>query len=479
MKKIIKVIKILFISVCVIGCFSTIQENEVVAETTSDFEADEDYYYDLCSSTGLTTEEKETCTQFRSYIADKQEELEEEMDELESSISELKSNIANEGQKIAEYSERIDELDSQITAIETSISKIETNIEALNAQIAEREANIESLNNQIKASLVVTQSANRTNSYISFIMGATSFVDLFRRISAVNELTSYSYTKMQEMEEEKVLLESDVEELQEQKDSLTQSQAELETTKASLEKLQALTEELIAEFQRQEAELEEQWESASEDFTALDEALESIDDALKYVSSSSSFGYPFKNKSFRISASGFYYAGGGFHAALDIAGLGYSTSIYAIANGYVFAVGSGCSATGGYLGNTCNSGRGNYVFYIVEVDGKYYSVYCQHLSSVNVSVGDVVYKGQTIIGVSGNSGNTSGAHLHLAIYYQGTTSETTIEEIIQRYKRYGIRFGLSYNYSGTCTARNWKAPCFEDVSAIYGWYYPNSYYVGG
>ncbi len=221
MKKVIKVIKILFISVCVIACFSSVEENTntVIAATTSDFEADEDYYYDLCSSTGLTTEEKETCTQFRSYISDKQDALEEEMEELESSIEELKSNIENEGQKIAEYSERIDELDSQITAIETSIAKIESNIETLNAQIAEREANIESLNNQIKASMVVTQSANRTNSYISFIMGATSFVDLFRRISAVNELTSYSYTKMQEMEDEKALLENDVEELQDQKDS--------------------------------------------------------------------------------------------------------------------------------------------------------------------------------------------------------------------------------------------------------------------
>ena len=55
----------------------------------------------------------------------------------------------------------------------------------------------------------------------------------------------------------------------------------------------------------------------------------------------------------------------------------------------------------------------NYGTYVVVNHGKFESWYC-HLSSVSVQVGQIVEQGQTV-GLSGNSGKSTGPHLHFAI----------------------------------------------------------------
>lgn len=100
----------------------------------------------------------------------------------------------------------------------------------------------------------------------------------------------------------------------------------------------------------------------------------------------------------------YYYSDGrnhgsryGYKKAMDIAG-----------GGDILAVESGTVITAKNLGN---SSFGKYVE-IKHSNGKI-SLYA-HLKSYNVSVGDKVTKGQKI-GVMGNSGNSTGTHLHFEI----------------------------------------------------------------
>ena len=90
------------------------------------------------------------------------------------------------------------------------------------------------------------------------------------------------------------------------------------------------------------------------------------------------------------------------HPALDIAGLPYGAPIYASNNGVVTLA-------------KYYSSYGNCV--IINHNNGYYTLYA-HMSSINVSVGQVVSKGSTI-GRIGMTGSATGPHLHYELWIGG------------------------------------------------------------
>ncbi len=102
---------------------------------------------------------------------------------------------------------------------------------------------------------------------------------------------------------------------------------------------------------------------------------------------------------------------GSHHDALDISGTGFGSPIYAAREGTVISVNTGCPKNG-YLGSSCGSGYGNY---IIINHGNGYDIIYAHLASVNVGVGSKVKRGQ-VIGAMGNSGSSTGTHLHFGTY---------------------------------------------------------------
>lgn len=91
-----------------------------------------------------------------------------------------------------------------------------------------------------------------------------------------------------------------------------------------------------------------------------------------------------------------YYSGG--HKAIDIGSLPVGSNVVAPATGKITYAGWN------------DSGYGN----LVVVNSGGYNIYLAHLSQVDVSVGDEIEQGQKI-GESGNTGNSTGPHLHLEI----------------------------------------------------------------
>lgn len=57
-----------------------------------------------------------------------------------------------------------------------------------------------------------------------------------------------------------------------------------------------------------------------------------------------------------------------------------------------------------------NQGYGN----LVIVDNGTYKTYYAHLSKIPVSVGQTIQKGE-VVGLSGNTGNSTGPHLHYEV----------------------------------------------------------------
>ena len=245
-----KKVLLLIISILIVALFSLdpkLYSLSIKAED-EDFENNYDYYCELCTTkTNLTDEEKDICIRFKEYEQRRQQQLKELLDEAKGNLEEMKANILQEGQKIEMYNQQIDQINKQIESIKSSILKIEENITALNVQIEERQIKIDELNTSIKDRMVANQSNVVTNSYIKFIMGANTFIDLLRRISAVSEITNYDLDKIDQMQQEKVLLENDLQQLQIQKDNLADQQTQLQNSKAGLESLKSITEQLIEE----------------------------------------------------------------------------------------------------------------------------------------------------------------------------------------------------------------------------------------
>ncbi len=118
--------------------------------------------------------------------------------------------------------------------------------------------------------------------------------------------------------------------------------------------------------------------------------------------------------SYWISA-GWRYSSGSLHAAYDLAcplGTPVRSGVY----GTVAATADG--AHNNRPGEAIWSGkRSNWVLIYSTMNGKKVSSYYQHLSpGVKVSRGQKVKPG-TLLGYSGNSGNSSGPHLHYHAYY--------------------------------------------------------------
>lgn len=109
-----------------------------------------------------------------------------------------------------------------------------------------------------------------------------------------------------------------------------------------------------------------------------------------------------------------YYSSGSYHGAVDY-GCPKGTPVYAAESGTVTVYDGGYGD--GYYGCKDGSGWGNY---IDIVHGNGYKTRYAHMSAGRfvVKTGAKVERGQ-LIGYSGHSGNSTGAHLHFGLYLNG------------------------------------------------------------
>ncbi|MBQ9024195.1 MAG: peptidoglycan DD-metalloendopeptidase family protein [Bacilli bacterium] len=115
-----------------------------------------------------------------------------------------------------------------------------------------------------------------------------------------------------------------------------------------------------------------------------------------------------------IVTSEFKYRWGRLHAGIDISGCGFGSPIYSIGNGVVTEVTSNCPGQG-YYGSKCGGGYGNVVY---ASYGNGMIVKYGHLNTVTVHVGQSISRG-TVIGTMGNSGSSTGTHLHFEVRVNG------------------------------------------------------------
>ena len=334
-------------------------------------------------------------------------QFEAEVAKYTAELEAKKNKVAKNDKEVAEIKNKIKSIEGQITKAEQDIKNLQKEIDESNKKIKEKKA-------ESKKIMEYYQISNGENVYLEYAFGATSITDMIYRMSVVEQLTEYNDKVMKELDQLIKRNEQSQKTLASKKDELGKLRKDLNSEK---EKINADTASLKAAMPG----LEEQIKAAKQQIQDLrrmgcgpNESVQSC--TARYYSrfvpqaSSGSYGggggaisTPSANGFYRPIEYGYLTQGyrGMSHMGVDISSSNKTITIYPIAAGQISA--KYYDAYGALVLKVRHNVGGRII----------YSTYA-HLSSWSVSVGQNV-SAATPIGRMGNSGYSTGPHLHLEL----------------------------------------------------------------
>lgn len=338
----------------------------------------------------------------------------ERIDEAQKKQEEIQKDIdAAKGEKQVSVAAK-EAIDREISALQTDIDSLSSRIADSDRKIAEKETELQKAQEECdrqyasycdRAELLLERGSV---SYLEILIKADSFEDFLTRAALVQEIAEYDNNKLKTLQkyaEEVKLLKQ---ELEDERATVVALKADADTKMASLEAKRAESQAII--------------DSISGNISELQKALDAQERAeaaaraeiARLTSNSASSSTPYSGGAFAWPSTSSYITSSygtrthpitgkvKTHTGLDI-GAAHGTDIYAAADGTVLISGWN---TGGY---------GNYV--VIDHGGGLTTLYA-HCSSLVVSAGQRVSKGQ-VIAKCGSTGMSTGPHLHFEVLKNG------------------------------------------------------------
>ena len=358
--------------------------------------------------------------------------LKAQQEAIKSQQQQQASNIQSLKDQKADVMAQKEALDMQCSLLLQEIANVEAQIELYNNLVAEKEVELaaaqakEAEQAELFRTRVREIEENGRVSYLILLLDSKDVSDLLSRMDIIGEIINYDkrleeklIAARQEVEAAKAALEQALAEQEAKK-------AELETQKAALEQQVAAAEQMIKDLQADidaaaalYAQAEAQKQALQNQINAKVAELVAQEQAAKQAAAAA--GQPAYNPAAAVGATGTMMwpaVGHGIsspfgyrvhpitgvykmHTGVDI-NVGYGTPVYAADGGTVILAG-------------WNGGYGNCV---VLNHGNGLTTLYGHMSSINVSVGQSVSRGQTI-GLVGSTGASTGPHLHWEVMVNG------------------------------------------------------------
>lgn len=339
-------------------------------------------------------------------ISDVQQKIKENNEKREKNNAELKelNSIANSVEK------EIKKLDLEENNLNLQIDGIELEIEELNTKIIANEIAIDKLNVNIDENNTILEQRLRASykrgdvGYLEIILNSENLIDALTRMDMIQlivkddvELLGQIQIQKSSLEELKAIQESNKKGKEDKKLELLNSKKELAKKQSEKEAYMLVLEKDIKEKMRQE----EQFKKDDQD---LQKKLASMLNAEKYVGGIMQYPLPLEHT--RITSEFGtrphpIYGYMSTHRGTDIA-CPTGTDVYAANDGKVILA-------------ERHSQYGNYI--IIDHGGKIATLYA-HNSKLLVKVGQEVKRGQ-VIAKSGNTGMSTGPHLHFEVRENG------------------------------------------------------------
>ena len=322
----------------------------------------------------------------------------------------------------------VSEVSDQISDVESEINTLSNKIDELKNSISEKEADLKQKESLLDERLAASYMNGGTSPYMDALFSG-GVVNLVTNYDMIKQIAEYDNNLINEVKNTKAALEEEKKQSEEAKEEKEKKSEELKSLKsqkqAKVNSLTAEEKEIQSKIDEYDAETKKmkklESEALAKEKAAEEEARKkaaasssSSSSASSRSSSSVSKGYgqfmwPVPSSHSISSPYGYrvhpIYGTKKFHSGIDIPAP-TGTTIVAADSGTVIL------ASYGY-----NGGYGNYV---IISHGNGYTTRYAHCSSLSVSVGQQVSKGQKIAAV-GSTGASTGPHCHFEVRINGET----------------------------------------------------------
>lgn len=367
-------------------------------------------------------------------LENKKKEIEEKRSNVQSEISQKKDELVEIGEEksavekeldkleitIADTKSKIQEKEAQIVDAKEEIKKLQEEIAVLKEQIKKRD---ELLKERIRS----IQENGGVINYLDVLLGAQSFSDFINRVSAVTSFMEADRDLLRMHQEDKALLDKKEAEAQKQLEELNKKLADLEGMKKKLDGQHVERNKLLEELKAQEQHMHEElleFEDEAAILAAQEKAIkreieawnkkqrELEEQRKKQASQGNKVGSApaitngvFMNPATGRLTSHYGQRWGRLHSGIDIGKGGRTEAVPIVA-----------AASGIVIKANFDRSYGNVVMITHVIDGQVMTTVYGHMESLSVSNGQSVEKGQQL-GVMGNTGNSTGPHLHFEIHH--------------------------------------------------------------
>jgi len=380
----------------------------------------------LCMVVGMAFVSSDAYAVTNDSIRKKQDEVaaaQSQVASLRASLTDVQAVKAELEKSKADLDAYITELDAQLTSIQDKITELSNLIEVKEAEIEQAQLDLdeaeriqqeqyESMKKRIKFMYERGDSL-----YLEVLFSTGSFSDTLNKADYIEMLSEYDRKKLQEYIATTEYVTACKNSLEAEKEVLDEAKAAMEEEQANVEDLmnEKATQvgELSAEISDKQAQINEYQEdinAENAEIAALEKAIAEEIAALEAANArqynGGMFSWPCPSYTRISDAYGERInpvtGKQQFHNGIDLAAP-YGSAILAAYDGDVVAA-DYSSTMGNYV--MINHGSGLYTIYM-------------HASSLNVSKGQSVSKGQKIAAV-GSTGRSTGNHLHFSVRINGS-----------------------------------------------------------
>ena len=378
----------------------------------------------LAAETGDNSEQESqpNGSNLRGLIEQKSAELQkiqEEREVLEKNLKEVNKTQSSLKKEIGGINYTINQLDLSIKSNKVIIEKLGLEIEALNSDMNQIEKRVNGNKEAISRLMIRLYERDQDGLFMAFLRNGTlaEGVSEIQSLMTINGDLSIRTNELREFQKELVRKSAYVQDKKQsrevEKENLTNRQYIIKDQKETKRRLLVQTKNQEETYVNEIEKLEKQQEEISQVIDEIENQLRtSFDPSLLPLKRPGVFGYPVENPRLTQKYGRTSFAAKAYktksHTGVDFA-VSIGTPILASEDGKVKAVGNNDRGTVKWQ----KFQYGKHI--VIEHNNNLTTLYA-HLSRAVVNIGDEVKRGD-IVGYSGNTGYSTGPHIHFGVYW--------------------------------------------------------------